>query len=191
MSMSYKILVYEFQDSGKLKRISEFLRDPETKKFFTRAGAQAFAKHLFTHEYDQEKFEIYVEPVAPQTSSLVDGAKPRAKKPTCVKSWQRKVPGLTKREALRMCESVGNPLKYSRKAPTRKDMAVAIKLGDVPIDYEKRVERSLSGEPRPGREFGVAGTVMHANCKQLHEDWPKGSGKPQFFCDIRPGKSVV
>lgn len=71
--MSYKIIVYEYQDSGKLKRISEFVRDPETKKFFTRARAQTFAKHLFAHKYDQEKYEIYVEPISAQTSSL-DGA---------------------------------------------------------------------------------------------------------------------
>lgn len=219
----YKIVVYEVHpETAKVKRVTEFLRDPKTKKFFTRAQAQEFSKHLFTHEYDQEKYEIYVEPISAQTSSLdgaklhaierggkcwgvrlqggelpphgetwlqnrhgtallfpskkaaesaaakqrqiwitrptkrywiaypalmapyaseaqvtesitafagggyaigSDGAKARPKMPKCVKKRMRQSQWMTKHEALRMCEMVGMPLKYSQKPPKEGEWA--------------------------------------------------------------------
>lgn len=145
---TYKIIVYEHQATGKLKRISEYLRDPETHKFFTRSGAQKFAKHLFAHEYDQERYEIYVEPADPMTSSLVgsitrDYAKPRPKKPECVKRYRRLNPGMTKHEALRMCKMVGMPIKYSQKPPKVSDGAVFV--SDWPALFDSPNLRACIG----------------------------------------------
>ena len=55
----------------------------------------------------------------------------RAKKPVCVKRWQKLVPSLTAHAALRMCEMVGSPLQRTRRASRSSYMA-----GKVPKELQ-------------------------------------------------------